>query len=126
MKSIVGYIFERLKLTSKSNISKDNILQGYVANGDFYRDLQKADIKYLKTNDEWSKKCFKALKDKFSNKYDVDINWNGAIWIYKKGRTSDTKDLICMIYSNAYIRFRDEDFVESLGQDIFDIMDEIN
>ena len=128
MKSIVGYIFERLKLTSKSNTSNDNMLKGYCENGNFFRDFQKNDIKYLKKNDEWSEKCFKALKDKFINKYDIIPNWSEAIGFYKIGRTPNIQNLICMIYSNSYIYFTpdNEHLAESLGQDIFDIMDEIN
>ena len=80
----------------------------------------------FKVNDEWTSKCYEALKEEYKWSYKVEMNWSGAIGFYKKGSRPCLKNLVCYIFGESYIDFGpNEHLRDTLGKGITQVISKV-
>lgn len=109
MKTLNKFINERLIINKDYNYTKEK--------------------KYFRKDDEWTNKCFDALKLHYSSLYNVELSHSGhSICFYRKGKKPSLKNLVCAVYGNELnsIDFgSNENLKDSLGKQIIEIIDEV-
>ena len=109
MKTLTKFINEKLIINKDYNYTKEK--------------------KYFRKDDEWTNKCFDALKTYYSSLYNVELSHSGySICFYRKGKKSSLKNLVCAVYGNELksIDFGpNENLKDSLGKQIIEIIDKV-
>lgn len=109
MKTLSQHIYEKLVINKDYNYSKKK--------------------QYFSKDDEWTNKCFDALKSHYSSSYNIELSSSGqSICFYKKGKKPSLKNLVCAVYGNELdlISFGpNENLKDSLGKQIIEIIDEV-
>ena len=109
MKTLTKFINEKLIINKDYNYTKEK--------------------KYFRKDDEWTNKCFDALKLHYSSLYNVELSHSGhSICFYRKGKKPSLKNLVCAVYGNELnsIDFgSNENLKDSLGKQIIEIIDEV-
>ena len=109
MKTLTKYLDEKLIINKDYNYTKEK--------------------KYFWKDDEWTNKCFDALKSHYSSLYNVELSHSGhSICFYRKGKRSSLKNLVCAVSGNELnsIDFGPNEYLkDSLGKQIIEIIDEV-
>ena len=122
MKTLTQFISQVKTLHSLNEFIEEKL----VINKDYNYTKKK---QYFSKGDEWTNKCFDALKSHYSSSYNVELSSSGeSICFYIKKKKSSMKNLVCAVYGNVLdlISFGpNENLKDSLGKQIIEIIDEV-
>ena len=119
MKTLTKFINEKLIINQRFD-------EKLIINKDYNYTKEK---RYFRKDDEWTNKCFDALKSYYSSLYNVEMSHSGwSICFYRKGKKPTLKNLVCAVSGNELnsIDFGpNENLKDSLGKKIIEIIDSV-